>query len=343
MSDTSLTAAAKLLACEEGFARVGIASAGSVPGGERYRRWLAAGKHAGMTYLAENVEKRHQPSSLVESAKSVICLAVSYAPADATAAGDAPVARYARGRDYHKVLKRRCHRLMDRLRQIEPGLVGRAFVDTAPIAERSVAASAGLGWIGRNGCLIASELGSYVLLCEIVCNLSLTPDSPTGQDCGDCRKCIDACPTGAIGADGEVDSRLCRSYLTIEHRSRIDRGLWAKMGDRLLGCDTCQSACPHNESLSAGDAALMGRPDGDMAMAAVTVADVLGWSPEDWDAATRGSAARRATHGMWLRNAVLAAGNSGDAGLIGALERLAGSRDELTEEIAWAISRIGQR
>jgi len=347
MADASLTAAVKAAVREEGFARVGVVSADVSFDESAYRAWLSAGRHGDMAYLARSVAERHAPGQLVEGARSIICLAVSYAPGESSA-GDAIVARYARRRDYHEVLKRRCRRLMDRMRAIEPTFAGRAFVDTAPIAERRLAAAAGLGWIGRNGCLIADGLGSYVVLCEIICNLPLSPDEPCRRGCGDCRLCIDACPTGAIVADGVVDARLCRSYLTIEHRGRIDPALWPKMGSCVFGCDACQAACPHNASVPAGDDELTcpepvegAHPRG--SVAELTIADVLAWSESDWDAATRGSAMRRATYDMFIRNAVLAAGNSGDCALIDPLSALQMRRADLAEEIAWAVGQIRSR
>ena len=368
MSGPSLTAAVKAIAREEGFARVGVTSADVSFDQSAYRNWLAGGCHGDMAYLARNVDKRHNPGRLVDGAGSIVCLAVGYAPS-APATGDAFIARYARGRDYHKVLKQRCRRVMDRLREIAPSFEGRAFVDAAPIAERSLAAAGGVGWIGRNGCLIVGELGSYVVLCEIICNLPLAADQPCRQDCGDCRLCVDACPTGALLGDGLLDARRCRSYLTIEHRRAIDPALWPMMGSCVFGCDTCQVVCPHNQASPPGDEELtcpepveracpepveracpelveracpelVERAGPGDAAAEPALADVLGWSADDWDAATQGSAMRRATHAMFLRNAVLAAGNSGDEGLIDALIALQAGRADLADEVAWALRRI---
>ncbi|MFP3936862.1 MAG: tRNA epoxyqueuosine(34) reductase QueG [Phycisphaerae bacterium] len=294
----------KRLALESGFVRAGIASAGAVTGAQMFTDWLSAGRHGAMDYLARNIDKRFDPRLLVEGARSVICVALSYAPPP-----DAPeraVARFARGRDYHRVAKQRLHRLMDRLREIEPGFSGRAFVDSAPLAERSLAVSAGLGWIGRNGCLIVPELGSYVVLGEIVCNLPLEADEPLGGGCGDCGRCVEACPTGALRGDGTMDARMCVSYLTTEHHGEIDQRLQAKMGVRLFGCDACQRVCPHSADVPAGDGELTEeRP-----IAKVTPADVLRWTEADWDAMTRGSTTRRADFRMWLRNAAIAAANA---------------------------------
>jgi epoxyqueuosine reductase len=294
----------KAIALERGFARVGIAPAASVgdEDARRFRDWLAAGRHGSMAHLARNVEQRLNPGLLVSGARSVICLAASYAPGPADPPPSAPVARYARGRDYHKVLKRRAQVLCDRLRELAPTFAGRAFVDSAPLLERSLAVWSGLGWIGRNRCLVVPGLGSYVFLCEIVCNLELEPDEPAPGGCDDCGACIRACPTGALSEEG-LDARRCVSYLTVEHRGPIEPVLAAGMGCRLIGCDACQEACPRNRGVPPGDAALRAaRPP----LGGATLADVQAWTSGDWDAATRGSAARRATHEMFLRNAAIA-------------------------------------
>ena len=303
-----ITAEVKKLAMDAGFARVGIASVDANLHAERFRAWLASGYHADMAYMGRNVEKRLAPALLVDGARSVICLAVGYAGQDRPAGG-VLVARYARGRDYHKVLKKRCRRLMDQIRGIAGEFEGRAFVDSGPVAERALAAAAGLGWIGRNGCLVVPGLGSYVLLCEIVCNLSLVPDGPIASQCEDCGACVSACPTGAIMEEGLVDCRRCISYLTIENRGEIAPDLRPLMGPRVFGCDTCQEACPHNRDLPAGDPELAatGQPLG-----GASIAEILTWRPDDWDRATRGSSTRRATYEMFLRNARIAAANTGD-------------------------------
>jgi len=340
-SQDELTAGVKALAREAGFARVGIAAAGAVADGPAFQEWLAGGLHGSMGYLARNVAKRLRPDRLVPGARSVICLAVGYAPRPGeTPAEGAPVARYALGRDYHKVLKRRCRGLMDRIRQIAPGFEGRAFVDSAPVLERSIARAAGVGWIGRNRCLTVPGLGSYVFLCEIVCALPLRPDTPLPSACDDCGACVRACPTGALTETG-LDARRCISYLTVEHDGPIDRALWPLVGRRLVGCDACQEACPHNAAVPAGDAEFR-RAEAPLGGAGAV--DILGWTEADWDRATRGSAARRASFEKLLRNAVLAAGNSPAApGPRAALRDLLRRREDPGEAIAWAIDRLATR
>ncbi len=337
-----ITAAVKQLATEAGFARVGIAPAGAVAGAEAYEAWLARGLNASMAYMAENREKRLCPAKLVPGARSVICLAAAYDPDNEPAASESQshrtmpfVARYARGQDYHKLLKRQCRELMDRIRRIAPDFQGRAFVDSAPVLERQLAAAAGVGWIGRNAMLIAPGLGSYCFLCEIICNLPLRPDSPVGSECDNCGACVAACPTGAIGDDGLIDASRCISYLTIEHRGRIDRDLWPLLGVRIFGCDACQEVCPHNRRSTAVPA-VAPQARG----LCYTLADILSWSRDDWDAATRGSAVRRATYEMLLRNSAIAAGNSADASLAEPLAALRNRAPGLREEIDWAAERL---
>ncbi len=331
------TAEVKRLAREAGFARVGIAAAGATPHARAYRNWLSAGFHADMTYLARNVEMRLDPARLVNGAKSVICLAAGYRPREEPHT-DAFIARYARGRDYHMVLRRRARALCDRLCAITPDFAGRAFVDTAPVAERDLAASAGLGWVGRNGMLIVPGLGSYVLLAEIVCNLPLCPDEPRPVGCGDCSKCLAACPTGALVAERTVDARRCLSYQTIENRGAIPRALWPKLGSCVFGCDACQAVCPHNRRPAPGDPELLAPADAPP----WTLADFLRWGRDDWDRLTRGRALRRASYAMFRRNAILAAGNSNNPALLGLLETLA--EDDLDadsrEALTWARRRI---
>ncbi len=323
-----LSRSVKSLAAQTGFARAGLARVATLGGLEKFNRFLSKGYAAQMDYLTRNAEKRFNPAMLVPGAKSVISLAVSYAPSDCESAARSPdsdgafVSRYARGRDYHKVLKKRCHALMDEIRRIAPQFAGRAFVDSAPIAERSAAVAAGLGWIGRNGCLIVPGVGSYVFLAEIVCNLELEPDSPFDdthdspfddthdspfkKSCGDCRACLDACPTGACIGDGLIDSRRCYSYLTIEHRGEIPDELKGAWGRRIFGCDDCQSACPHNRNVPAGDAELTGEGSPQVRnLNGAPISEILDWKESDWDIATRGSAARRAPFESFIRNARL--------------------------------------
>ena len=343
VADRELTAAVKQLALECGFDLVGISPVTPLPAAAALDTWLERRWHAEMAYMAANVAKRHSPATLVPGACSAICLAVGYAPRHEPAADWSPIARYARGRDYHKVLKRRCHKLMDRIRTIRPEFAGRAFVDTAPVMERALARRAGLGVIGLNGCLISNGRGSYVLLCEIVCNLALASDEPLSGDCGRCGRCVEACPTGALGDDALVDASKCISYLTIEHRRAIDPELWPLMGPCVFGCDACQSVCPHNRDVPPGDPVF--QPTGQFP-SANALTDILSWTKADWDRLTRGSAMRRATHEMFLRNAAIAVGNVGktdcadDRALAARLSNVGEHFPNLAPLCRWALGQL---
>ncbi len=327
------------LAGELGFARVGVAPAGPSAQAERFRSFLAKGYHGQMTYLARDAAGRCDPRRLLEGAASVICLAASYAPPAGRPSPD-HVARYARGRDYHRLLRSRCRRLVAALSQAAPKLRARICVDTGPLLERDLAAQAGLGWIGRNGCLIDRRWGSYLLLAEVVTDLPLEPDAAAKARCGACHACIDACPTAAIGAAALVDCRRCISYLTIEHRGEIPPEFRPAMGRWVFGCDVCQEVCPFNRRPPPGQAELIGPS----ALAQTSAGEILEWTQGRWDAATRGSAARRARYEMLLRNAAIAAGNAADPSAAGSLKRLASGGPALAAEAAgWALARLAGR
>lgn len=326
------------LAGELGFVCAGVAPVEMRSGAERFGRFLKQGYHGTMSFLSREPERRCDVRQMLpESADagSVICLAASYAPAgDEDASGH--IARYARGRDYHRLLRKRCDRLVAELSASLPHLQARICVDTAPLLERELAAAAGLGWIGRSGCLIDSRFGSYLLLAEIVVNLSLPPDKPVKNRCGSCRACVDACPSGAIQDDGLVDARRCVSYLTIEHRGSIPESLRGACGRWVFGCDICQEVCPFNRKAPPGDAELRGPT----ALALTPLAEMLRWEPADWDRTTRGSSARRATCEMFLRNAAVAAGNSPDRAWRSALEGLARHESPVVADAAqWALKQ----
>ena len=318
---------------ELGFVRAGIAAMAPAAHAGRFRRFLELGCQADMAWLAHRPDRRCDVRALLDGAASVICLACSYAP---PADDDTPghIARYARGRDYHRALAGRCRKLVADLASAAPQLRCRICVDTAPLLERELAASAGLGWIGRNGCLIDARLGSYLLLAEIVTNLPLPPDEPQLGRCGSCRACLDACPTAAFVEDALVDARRCLSYLTIEHRQAIPQEFCRPMGRRVFGCDLCQQVCPFNRHVPPGDAELRGPSE----LARASAIEMLLWTQADWDRLTRGTAARRAKFEMFLRNAALAAGNGDAERAYPALERLARHAQPMVAQAAnWAL------
>ena len=237
-------------AAREGFARCGIARAGTPSGFDKFRQWLAEGRHAGMKYLEETAAVRASPQRLLAGARSVVCLAAPHGAEPLVAADGSRVARYAGGPDYHGTLRARAVRVAEAAHaRLDGGFAWRVCVDSTPLAERSFAAAAGLGWIGKNGCLIDPELGSFLLLAEIVTDLDIAADDPIAERCGSCVRCLEACPTNAFIAPGLLDASRCLAYWTIEHRGPIPDAIKEQLGDRVFGCDDCQDACPWNAPL----------------------------------------------------------------------------------------------
>jgi len=289
---------------------------------EQYREWLRAGKHGTMDYLARNTDLRADPERLLPGARSVIMVADLY-HARGNEAGpsgeDSPVssagpagkiARYARGRDYHKVIKKRLHTLHDELRASHQSAEFRAFVDTAPLMEREIGQLAGMGWIGKHTLLIHPRVGSFILLGGILTTLEIASSpSPVSDHCGTCTRCIDACPTQAI-SPYSVDASRCISYLTIENRGTIDHQFHEAMGDWLYGCDICQEICPHNSPRPReADVGEM-NPEYTPRRDSLPLLEVLQWTSDDRQNTLAGTAMTRATLEMMKRNAVVVAGNA---------------------------------
>ena len=236
---------------EAGFDLVGVTDAEPLrEGGERLREWQEAGMAADMGYMQRPVALLSNPKRLQKSARSVVSLGVSYYPGDHPENdGGGRVARYAWGRDYHEIIKARLFRLREELEEeLGVRIKARGFTDAVPLLERSAAQHAGLGFFGRNSCLINDRLGSYFFIADLIVDLDLAPDPPGTGTCGRCTRCMDRCPTGAIKAPGVVDARLCISYLTIENRGEIPRELREQVGDWAFGCDVCQEVCPYNKT-----------------------------------------------------------------------------------------------
>jgi epoxyqueuosine reductase len=252
------------------------------------------------------------------------------------------VARYARGEDYHDVLRRRLGELLNWLREQSPGCRGRAVVDTAPLLERDFARRAGLGWFGKNTMLLNKRLGSFFFLGALLTDVPLRPDPPhESAHCGTCTACLDACPTGAFTGPGWLDSRRCISYLTIELRGSVPEDLRPGLGNWVFGCDVCQEVCPWNRKAPVGaEPQLSGRPD----LVQLDPVELLGLSEEAFRHRFRGTALMRARRRGLLRNAALVLGNAGDRAALPALRRALEDPEPLIREAAaWAIGRIESR
>lgn len=307
----------KQQAGEVGFDLVGITSPAPVNNAAYYREWLARGYGGGMAYLGRHVSVRANPAELVPDTRSIICVALNYARSDAhrpqPSAAESPrepgglIAQYARGYDYHVVMHRMLAELAERLkRQFGPDTGTRSFVDTGPVLERELAARAGLGWIGRNTCLLNAQRGSYLFLGELFTSLALPCDEPVQAACAQCRRCIDACPTGALLEQGGLDARRCIAYLTIEQRGEIPAELQDKMGMRILGCDACQQVCPYNARARETRHADL---QSDRVGSHVSLLQLLALRSSAYRRLTAASATRRVRRAMWRRNAVVALGN----------------------------------
>ena len=322
-----------------GFAAVGFARAEVGPAAAHLHAWLAAGFHGEMDYMARHAALRADPQQLVPGTVTVISAAVDYLPT-AEIPGDpsrAAISRYALGRDYHKVVRNRLQKLADAAADLVGPFGYRVFSDSAPVMEVEFARQAGLGWRGKHT-LLLSRTGSWRFLGEIYCDLALPPDAPVAEHCGTCTACLDACPTGAIVAPYRVDARRCISYLTIELAGAIPEDLRPLLGNRIYGCDDCQSCCPWNRFARLGDPAFAARPE----LAGAQLADLFAWSEAEFAARLAGNPIRRIGHERWLRNIAVALGN-GPATLAArkALESRADHPSSMVREhVAWARGRL---
>ena len=340
--DLALAAELRARASAEGFAKLGFARAEAL--GEEavhLREFLAAGRHGSMDWLARTEQVRADPrhEGMVPEARSVIVLASAYARS-AEEVGPSPgrVARYARGRDYHNVLERPLRRLERWLQ--ERGYATRHSIDSRPVFERAWAARAGVGFVGKNACLIVPGVGSHVFLSTLVTAAPLPADEPMAERCGACRACLDACPTQAFVAPRVLDARRCVSYLTIEHAGSIDEDLRAGVGPWFLGCDGCQDVCPYNRGrLPEADATSPYRTH--ERWQNLSAADVLSMDDAAYLAFSEGSPARRLGRERAARNAALNLGNSGDKRHLPVLrEASADPSPVVREAVAWAMARL---
>jgi epoxyqueuosine reductase len=326
-----------------GFELAGIAAATPADGFEKLAAWLDQGYAGEMAYLLRHREARRDPESILPSVRSVLMVGMNYLAGEPTTEGITPergrVARYARGADYHDVLRDRLEQLLEWLQREAPGCRGRAVVDTAPLLERDFARRAGLGWLGKNTMLLNKRLGSYFFLGALLLDLPLTPDEPFGAShCGTCTACLDACPTEAFPSPGVLDARRCISYLTIELRTPVPESLRTLLGDWVFGCDICQEVCPWNRKAPAtSEPAFRPRTD----LETVNLIEVLGLSDEDFRKRFRGTAITRAKRRGLLRNAALLLGNQGNPAALPALRHARSDTEPLVREAAqWAIEQI---
>jgi len=294
------------IAHECGFELAGVASASPSADFDLYQDWVAQGMAGEMRYLTDRrADVRRDVRNLLPSAKSVICVGKLYnTPDPPPQSGDAKISRYARGQDYHVVMRRALEEMVARLTAIEP-FEWKICVDTAPLLERSYARMAGLGWIGKNTCLINEPQGSWFFLGEIVTSLELEPGTPPPDRCGSCTRCIDACPTQALVPSSEgwkLDSRRCISYLTIELRGPIPEELQAGVGEQVFGCDICQDVCPWNSRAPFTD-------DPDFAGTTISLEALAQLTPEEFRVRFGQTPLARAKHAGMLRNAAVALAN----------------------------------
>ncbi len=327
---------------ELGFEQVGFAPADPLAGAEFYARWVALGFAGEMDYLKRNLEKRADPAQMVPGARTVICLGMNYYQETPPSSDPlrAKIACYARGDDYHDLIKKRLFVLWDWIRETAGGPVnGRVYVDTAPVLERELAQRAGLGWWGKNTCLINRQKGSFFFLAEIFLDLELDYDEPATDHCGTCTRCLDACPTDAFPEPYVLDSTRCIAYLTIELKGAIPPALRPDMGQWVFGCDICQDVCPWNgRAQTAAEAAFQVRPGLDQP----SLIRLLEMDQTAFDQQFHHNPAKRPKRAGFLRNVAVALGNSGAKAAVPALVKALQDPEALVRShAAWALGRIG--
>jgi epoxyqueuosine reductase len=344
MDSALLAQRIKAWGAELGFQAVGIADADLSAAEPRLLEWLAQGWHGEMEYMARHGTLRSRPYELHPGTLRVISCRMDYLAEEQTQQrqGKAEIARYARGRDYHKVLRSRLQALCDRI-AAESGPFGyRVFSDSAPVMEVELAAKAGLGWRGKHTLLLSRDAGSWFFLGEIFCSLDLPVDSQEKDRCGTCERCIEVCPTRAIRGPYRLDARRCISYLTIEHKSAIPEELRPLVGNRVYGCDDCQSACPWNRF-----AQVTKEPDFQVrnGLDRATLVELFAWTEEEFDRRLRGSPIRRIGYERWLRNLAVGLGNAPrSAEVLAALRAREDHPSALVREhVKWAISQHASR
>jgi len=321
-----------------GFDLAGITTLGPAKTADAFDDWLSRGYAGEMSYLPRGAEKRRDTRRPYPGATSAIVVALNYGGTSPSG----PIARYARGDDYHDVMWKKLDSLHRWIGEnVGRTVRGKAYVDTGPILERDLARKAGLGWFGKNTNLINPEIGSFFFIGSLLIDLELEPDAPFEADrCGTCTRCLDACPTQALVAPQVLDATRCISYLTIEARGAIPAELRDSVGTLIYGCDICQDVCPWNVSFAREltEPALAARPE----MESPQLTELMRMSPGRWREFSRGSAIKRAKRSGFLRNVAVALGNSGSPEAIPALtDALSDEEPLVREHAAWAFSRLG--
>lgn len=341
---TNLVNALKERAAAEGFAACGIAPGVLAPAaGIRLQQWLAEGRHGDMLWMESRADERASPDALWPEVKSVIMLGMSYAPAqDPMALAKVPdrarISVYAQGRDYHDVVKGALKRLAGWLAH-EAGVGVKVFVDTAPVMEKALAEAAGIGWQGKHSNVVSKEHGSWLFLGAIYTTAELVPDARGENRCGSCRACQDICPTDAFPEPYRVDARRCISYLTIEHKGPIPHEFRAGIGNHIYGCDDCLSVCPWNKfaASAAANKAFLPRAE----LVAPRIGDLLTLDDAAFRALFSGSPIKRTGRDSFVRNVLIAAGNSGDAGLVAPVSALLDDPSLVVKGAAiWALGQL---
>jgi epoxyqueuosine reductase len=327
----------------QGFDAFGVVRPDAIPlAAPRLREFLAAGAHGDMTWMAANAERRGDPRALWPEVRSILVLGINYGPQDDPRAildhrSRGAISVYARGDDYHDLIK-------SRLKQIGRWLIDRAggdikvFVDTAPVMEKPLAEAAGLGWQGKHTNLVSRDLGSWLFLGALFTTLDLPVDAPERDHCGQCRACLDICPTAAFPSPYRLDARRCISYLTIEHKGQIPRALRPLMGNRIYGCDDCLAVCPWNKFARAGHEAKLAARE---ALRAPRLVELVRLDDAAFRTLFAKSAVKRIGRARFVRNVLVAIGNSGDANLAAEAERLIDDESPLVRGAAiWALGRL---
>jgi len=339
-----ITDSIKSKAYEIGFDLVGVSPVGHFPESQFYKEWLSRGYAGEMKYMERSPERRQHAGRVVPGAKSVITCGLNYNTdlPYSTEAGDKRrgwIARYAWGEDYHAVMDDKLRALEEYISREAEGMVAtRRYVDTGPVLERVYGKYGGIGWTGKNTCLINQRVGSWIFLGEIITGLELEYDSPAPDRCGTCTRCIDACPTGAITEPYVLDSRLCISYLTIELRDGIPRKLRDGIDNNIFGCDICQDVCPWNRKAEKTSETGFHPGEG---LYNPGLRSFAGLGPDEFGARFRGSPIKRTKRKGFLRNVLIAMGNSGDADLVPAVEEYLADEEPLVRaHAAWALWKL---